>query len=451
LLAIVCGVALWFLYFFGLTRVGVLGPDEPRYAAIGRAMTDSGDWITPRLWAQPWFEKPPFIYWLTATGFNLGLGPEAAPRIGVALISVVFLVCFFLALRPRFGQRAALLSATILATCPGWLAFSHLGLPDLPMSAVFAMAMLTAASGQLMPARVITAGVLLGAAILAKGLIPLVLFLPALWLLRKEPLKAACIIGLGVVVAAPWYLLVLSRNGPRFLDVFFVQQQFSRFISGKFLHAQPFWFYIPVLAGGIFPWTPLAPLLFSKRLYEDRRVRFLLAWAAFGFVFFSASRGKLPGYLLPLLPPIAALLGIAIDQAPRRSLTLLGGLAAAAALLFLVPTAQAALPQALTAGIGHAPIRFFAAWLAPVALVAGLCLFLELRDRRLAAVMKVAAFTTIFIANFVWQGFPLLDKTVSGRSTWNNSTQPITCIPRDRQYLRYGLDYYAGRELPDCK
>jgi 4-amino-4-deoxy-L-arabinose transferase-like glycosyltransferase len=258
-------------------------------------------------------------------------------------------------------------------------------------------------------------------------------------------------IGLGVVVAAPWYLLVLSRNGSRFLDVFFVQQQFSRFVSGKFLHAQPFWFYIPVLAGGIFPWTPLAPLLFSQRLYDDRRVRFLLAWATFGLVFFSASRGKLPGYLLPVLPPIAALLGIAVDQAPRRSAMLLAGLAAAAVLLVLVPTAQAALPQALTAGIGHAPIRFFAVWLAPVALVAGLCLYLELRDRRLVAVMAVAAFTTIFIATFVWRGFPLLDENVAARGAWINSAQPITCIPHDRQYLRYGLDYYAGRELPDCK
>jgi 4-amino-4-deoxy-L-arabinose transferase-like glycosyltransferase len=450
-LAILCGVAVWFLYFFGLTRVGVLGPDEPRYTAIGRAMADSGDWITPRLWTQPWFEKPPVIYWLTATGFNFGLGPEAAPRIPVAITSVAFLVSFFLALRPQFGQRAAMLSATILATCPGWLAYSHLGLPDLPMSAAFAMAMLTVASGWLTPARVITAGVLLGVAILAKGLVPLVLFLPAFWFLRKEPLKAAGVVGVALAVAAPWYLLVFSRNGSRFIDVFFVQQQFSRFLSGKFLHEQPFWFYIPVLAGGIFPWTPLAPLLFSKRLYEDRRVRFLLAWAAFGFLFFSASRGKLPGYLLPVLPPIAGLLGISIDRVPRRSATLLAGLAAAAVLLVLVPTVQEALPQALTSGIGHAPIHFFAAWLTPVALVAGLCLFFELRDRRLAAVMTVAAFTTILIANFVRQGFPILDRTVSARRTWSNTIQPITCIPHDRQYLRYGLDYYVGRELPDCK
>ena len=70
-LAILCGSALWFLYFFGLTRTGLLGPDEPRYAAIGRAMARSGDWITPRLWGPPWFEKPALLYWMTAAAFKL--------------------------------------------------------------------------------------------------------------------------------------------------------------------------------------------------------------------------------------------------------------------------------------------------------------------------------------------------------------------------------------------
>src|SRR5947209_6742169 len=61
-LVLLCGSALYFLYFFGLSRTGLLGPDEPRYAAIGRAMARSGDWVTPRLWGDPWFEKPALLY-----------------------------------------------------------------------------------------------------------------------------------------------------------------------------------------------------------------------------------------------------------------------------------------------------------------------------------------------------------------------------------------------------
>ena len=87
LVAAVSFVCLFFLYFFGLTRTGLLGPDEPRYAAIGRAMATTGDWITPRLWGAPWFEKPALLYWMTAAGFKAGLGVDLAPRLPVALAS----------------------------------------------------------------------------------------------------------------------------------------------------------------------------------------------------------------------------------------------------------------------------------------------------------------------------------------------------------------------------
>lgn len=87
------------LYLTGLTRMGMVGPDEPRYADVGRAMARSGDWITPRLWGHPWFEKPALLYWMTGAGFRLGLGPELAPRLPVALLSLAFLAFFWWRLR----------------------------------------------------------------------------------------------------------------------------------------------------------------------------------------------------------------------------------------------------------------------------------------------------------------------------------------------------------------
>ncbi len=106
---LVSAVALFFLYLFGLTRTGLIGPDEPRYAAIGQAMAQSGDWITPKLWGNSWFEKPPLLYWMTAVGFQAGLGEDLAPRLPVALISVGFLIYFFLVLRREFDERVGIL------------------------------------------------------------------------------------------------------------------------------------------------------------------------------------------------------------------------------------------------------------------------------------------------------------------------------------------------------
>src|SRR5689334_6626849 len=122
----------------------MLGPDEPRYAAIGREMARSGDWITPRLWGEPWFEKPALLYWMTGAAFRLGLSEDLAPRLPVAIVSVAFLAAFFFLLRREFGERAALFATTILATSAGWIALSLAGLTDIPMAAAFSLAVLLA-------------------------------------------------------------------------------------------------------------------------------------------------------------------------------------------------------------------------------------------------------------------------------------------------------------------
>ena len=83
------------LYFYRLDAIGLIGPDEPRYASIGRAMARTGDWVTPRLWGAPWFEKPALLYWMTGAAFRLGLGPDLAPRLFVAVLSLCFLAFFW--------------------------------------------------------------------------------------------------------------------------------------------------------------------------------------------------------------------------------------------------------------------------------------------------------------------------------------------------------------------
>ena len=434
------------LYFFGLTRTGLLGPDEPRYAAIGRAMAQTGDWITPRLWGQPWFEKSTLLYWMTAAGFKLGLGQDLAPRLPVALASVAFLVYFFLVLRREFGDQAALYATGVLATSAGWLAYSHVAVPDLPLSASFAAAMLSIMRGR----GSIAAGALLGIAILAKGLVPVVLFVPALWFLRRQVRDVFLMLAAALVVAAPWYILVTLRNGAPFLEDFFWKQQFTRFVSGELLHDRPFWFYPPVLLAGLFPWSPLVLLLFSKRLYQDRRAQFLLAWFAFGFVFFSLSRGKLPGYLLPLLPPVAALLGIALQQARERSAGTMCLVAVCAGLPWLVPSIQELLPQALVSGLTRSHFHLAAEWLVPAFLAILACAWLERAGRRATAFAFVTLLTTASVFQLVWRGYPLLDRQASARVRWLSSAGSITCISEANASWRYGLDYYTGQELPDC-
>jgi len=449
---ILSGIGLFFLYFFGLTRTGLVGPDEPRYAAIGRAMAATGDWITPRLWGQPWFEKPALLYWMTAAGFKSGLGPDWAPRLPVALVSVAFLIYFFVVLRREFGNRAAWYSVTMLATSAGWLAYSHVAITDLPMSAALAAALLAIFfSEPRASASVFFAGALLGLAILAKGLVPLVLFIPALWFLRRRIHDLALLFGAAALIAAPWYILVTLRNGAPFLEDFFWKHHFGRFLSGDLQHGQPIWFYVPVLLAGLFPWIPMLALLFNRRLYRDRRAQFLLAWLVWGFVFFSASRNKLPGYLLPLLPPVATLLGIAAAEARAHSPKLMLLLAGCAVLLCLVPPLEDALPQVFLAGLSHTALHIRTLWIIPGFVLGLSCAWCEKTGRRELAVAFIAAFTVVAVVTIVERVYPQLDRQVSARTLWLQQGESITCLPPTSRSQRFGFDYYADRNLPDCK
>ena len=450
LVAILSAIGLGFLYFFGLTRTGLVGPDEPRYAAIGRAMAATGDWITPRLWGQPWFEKPALLYWMTATGFKLGLGTELAPRVPVALASIAFLVYFFVVLRREFGIRVAAYSTAILATSAGWLVYSHVAVTDLPMSAAFAAAMLMVLSRSTEP-RALASGFLLGLAILAKGLVPLVLFIPALWFLRHRIRDLAILFGTTALVAAPWYALVTLRNGSVFVQEFFWKQHFGRFLTGALEHGQPIWFYIPVLLAGLFPWIPLLALLFNRSLYRDRRAQFLLACFVWGFVFFSASRNKLPGYLLPLLPSLATLLGIAMAEARAKSSKIMIALAACVALLYFIPALSDALPRALAEGISRASFHLPLLWIVPVLAISFACAVLEKTGRRDFAIALVVLGMATSTLRLIWQVYPILDREVSGRVLWLAGSPSITCLPPMNRSQRYGVQYYAGRSLPDCK
>jgi 4-amino-4-deoxy-L-arabinose transferase-like glycosyltransferase len=425
---------LFAVYLFGLSRTGVLGPDEPRYAAIGFRMAASGDFVTPVLWGKPWFEKPPLLYWMTAAAARAGFGLELAPRIPVALTGWAFLVFLWWIARREVGGEAALYAACMLGTSALWIAYSFVAVTDIPLSATFCAAMLIALYRR-GTRWACAAGVLLGLAVLAKGLVPLVLFFPLLWPLRRR-FRELSLIGLCcLIVAAPWYIAMTVRFGNPFLADFFWKQHFQRFATGALAHVRPWWFYIPVLLGGIFPWTPA---YFVIR--HDPRVRFLSFWLIFAFVFFSASQNKLPGYMLPLLPPLCLLLGVALERAAKPAKWVL---TVSAFLAGTLPAVAAVVPEALRQGLTHTHFSP-PCWTLVVALVVAI-LALLMRNR-LFAVTALACAALLYIKVTL---MPELDRSVSARPAWYE-TKP-SCVPvnADRD-MEYGLEYYANRELPRC-
>ncbi len=451
--------ALWVLYLYGLTAFGLVTPDEPRYAAIGRAMAASGDWVTPKLWGTPWFEKPALLYWMVASSFALGIPPDLAPRLPVALLSMAFLPAYWWLLRRAFGSAAAWAAVVFLSTSIGWLAYSQAAVTDLPLAVTSSLAMLLLLD--VLPDRVPEVGRLclvalcLALAVLAKGLLPLVLALPALWIFRRhwKRLLHPAPWAVFLLTAGPWYLLCWLRNGYVFIDVFFVQHQFGRFTSAALQHVQPVWFYVPVLLLGMFPWTLMVVAIPRRLLWDDPRSRYLVLWFAWGFIFFSIARNKLPGYLLPLWPAWMALAGLAAMRV--RAFGVL--LAATALMLLACPLAIELAPLAMASGIRSiVPIPLATAMhatllLPPAFLLAVIVYFLNRSGRRLAAVLLLAAAFTGLVLVGKRLTLPALDYWASARSLWR-SLPPAqdVCVGDIHRAWRYGLNYYSVTPLPDC-
>lgn len=397
--------ALAIPYLFMLASSGLLGPDEPRYAAIGHQMASSGDWITPTLWGKPWFEKPPLLYWLIASFDTLGFPPDIAARLPITLLGLGFLFAL-----------PTLEAALILGTSIGWLALSQVSVTDLPLTVCFHGFLILILRNKPWPA-----GLALGLAVLAKGLVPLVLCIPVAFLYRKEWRHWAAMLA----TALPWYLACYVVNGQRFIDEFIIRHHIQRFLSPELQHVQPFWFYIPVLIGLAMPW---APALFRFTKIEDTQKPYLYT-VLWGFLFLSVSRNKLPAYVLPLLPSIAILVAGKV---------LRWHYAFAAGLLVALPTVSPWLPTAIDEGLSKAKFGTTAwPWLLAVPIAA----WAAYRYRQKA----VIAASILAICTLKLNLYPTLVNTVSAKNS------KLTCLPEGgSRGLRYGLSYYLNREVDYC-
>jgi 4-amino-4-deoxy-L-arabinose transferase-like glycosyltransferase len=451
---------LLLLYLLNLGGVGFLSTDEPRYASIGREMALSGDWVTPRLNGVAWFEKPPLLYWLTGVANRLGLHDEVAARLPVALIGIAFLAFFFTTLERAYSRRVALSATVILGTSAGWLGYSFAAVTDLPLTAAVSAAMLVALFDA-RPHRGWLAGALLGLAILAKGFVPLVFFAPVFLapvFVKADAFKVRgkrlAILAGAVIVAAPWYLLCLYRNGRIFWDEFFWKHHIARLYSVSTIqHGQRFWYYIPVILAGLFPWTPLVALLFSRKNYRDGRTYFLATWLVLApLVFFSIVPNKLSGYILPVMPALAIVLALALDRTVARGWQTAAWIGGCVLLLVLLPVIASGLPQAILQGVGRTHWSFGWAGL-PFALAAAAVAWVASRGRSAPAMLFAGVSVLAGVVYLKAATFPALDAHVSARGFWRaNPTTRFACLdPTVNRSWEYGLNYYAARALPRCE
>jgi 4-amino-4-deoxy-L-arabinose transferase-like glycosyltransferase len=344
------------LLVFRLGAVPLLGPDEPRYARVAVEMHRVGEWVTPTLQGAPWLEKTPLYYWL-AGGFFTVLGEtETAARLPSVLAALLLVGMTALVGTRLFGGASGLHAGFVAGTSLLPFAYGRAASMDMLLAATVTAAIGLAGLrlvGRGGSGAAVGAAAFAGLATLAKG--PLGLLLPVLvlggfvalgreWRSLRELLSPRAIAAFAIV-AVPWYAAILLDQGRHFIDVFILNHNVERFTSTIHHHPGPFWYYLPLLLAGLFPWSGLAvPALFGIHPREERADRLVLLWLVLPLVFFSLAGSKLPGYILPCVPPLALLMGRAADRLvsgppPERYLAgrvsalvglILGALAAAA-------------------------------------------------------------------------------------------------------------------------
>lgn len=472
-------VLLYSLLWFGTLNYRHLIPsDEGRYAEMAREMLVTGDWITPRYNGYKYFEKPPLQIWATAAAFQaFGIGDWQA-RLWTALTGFLTILCIGFTGARIYNARAGWLGALVLASSPMWVIAGHFNSLDMGLSAFLVAALCSLLFAQSSENKTLSRNWMwacwacMALATLSKGVIGIAI--PAMvfvvysisawdWKIWKR-LYLISGIALYLAITAPWFALVARRN-PEFLEFFFIHEHLQRFTQDDHSRTGPIYYFIPLLLIGFLPWIAQIPSSIAQA-WRERRGYFspswlLVCWFLVILGFFSISHSKLPGYIIPIFPALAMLVGNCLD----RNLGLINSLSKSWQLqtlgfamlgfvgfFFLSAIGQQARPDEIEA------YTQYTHWViaALIALIGfNLFAFVQSKRKSLASITSFASgfFLCAIIAG---TGHEVLGRAVSGIDLAN---QVKASIPKNAniysvRILDHTVPFYLGRtmvmvEFPD--
>lgn len=447
LLLAVAGLVLW---FGNLDYRKLIKPDEGRYAELSREMAVSGDWVTPRLNAIKYFEKPPLHYWAGAMAFTLFGQHDWTARLWSALTGLLGVALAWYAGRRWFGADAGVYAALVLASSLIYTVMAHLNTLDMGLTlflflslCAFVLAHRDEATTRDNLVWMHVAWAAMAAAVLTKGLIGIVIpgatlvlytLIQRDWRLWRR-LHLITGLLLFLLLAAPWFVLVSKRN-PEFAWFFFVHEHLLRYTTKIHQRDEPWHYFIPLLIAGGLPWTvPMFDAAWRSWRADAARFqvrRFLLIWCIFVFLFFSASGSKLPSYILPLFPALALLTGWRLTFISGRTLAW-----QLAPMAVLAVGGLAALPFIETSG--DTPVALIAAfkpWIAAAAVVTFGAACYAIWVARQGFVPR--AIVTVGLA-----GLLSTQLIATGHEALSPSMSAYHTAQQVKPYLRPGIPFYS--------
>lgn len=445
------------LTFYRLGDGTLWDQDETKYAQVAREILQTGDPITLHVNGSPWYVHPPLYMWLVAATGRVAGFSTFTVRVWSGLASVVAIYATMLLGRALFNARTGVLAGAALAVTFHFLVQSRLAVFDTVLLAFMLLAAYAAVRGYERRRRTdyLWFFVFAGLATLTKG--PIGLVLPGLvmamfvtarrgWSRWREVPWAAGL-ALYAAIGLSWYGAETLLHGAAFVRTVFGYYGVGRFFGVVENQAGPWYYYLPILAIGAFPWTafwPAAAVWHGRRLRDDGSL-FVVLWCATVVVFYSLAETKLPNYVLPVYPLAAVGVAAMWDRVLERPSGRAWWLTASAVLL-------AVLVAALEIGIGHylsqlypQQYREFSRVLIPPAIALALgvavAITLLLSGRRAAAFISLcAAMAFTWLGMIIWV-VPL----VEAQKPMPVAARAIAAAwqPGDR-VLGYRLDVYSS-------
>ena len=338
-IVLVCGIII---FIFDLGSTGLVDETPPLFATAARAMSESGDWLTPKVNGMFRFDKPPLVYWLMGFFYSLPKNeiwdsfgtlsarlPSALGSLFLMLMIGDTLFCW-----PQNNNReffTPIVASLGFALSPLIIIWSRTAVSDALLTGTLGISLLLfwrrmASENN---EQCISAWVFLGFAILTKGPVAFVLAILTVttflfsqkdWkklLYKINPKKGFLIT---IFISVPWYILEFIKEGKPFWDNFFGYHNFQRYTSVVNNHAEPFWFFLYIMILASLPFTPFlfygifkAFKDFLKSLKAGCNVTetlytYSLCWFTSVLIFFSISATKLPSYWLPAIPAAGILI-----------------------------------------------------------------------------------------------------------------------------------------------
>ena len=465
------------LYLMPLSFIPLMEPDEGRYSVISSAMNATGDYITPRLKGAVYFEKPPLVYWITAIFFQIFGENAFSSRLFAALCAWG---CILLVYRMGIffhDTKTGLYAAAVLSTFMYHIVIGRINILDMPLAFLVSAAIwfgfrhFDAAEKKTEKKMgwIYLFYLFIALAFLAKGLIGIIFPFGILGILLLTSSRWREISGLfstiGIMiflaVSLPWIILVQLEN-PEFFNFFFIQEHFLRFTTRMHGHAEPFYFYLPILLVGTLPWCAFLPEVISKyrngeALFSCIEKRLLLIWPGLILVFFTISSSKLVPYIAPVFIPIALGFGQLlrryeeqiVDGKSGRFIPLRYRLTGIfQALLFI-----AGLFVPLFVKKYRVAWDSWWPWIVVPLLILILMTFLPDLIRRKAARGWFATICLLFALFLVSGTLPAVQFLAPYKSAYPLSQAVMRYVPADATLYQYGMslygiDFYIGKRTP---